>query len=876
MAKKLLIPIFCFMASLLFGQKPDHEAGQFILQLKQDVDIQSLQKTYTFIERVEVLSADLNIFHVFFDVKNDEKALLKTLRRDPSVIAAQFNHILELRRTIPNDPLFTQQWHHFNNGSTGGVNDADVDSDEAWDIARGGVTLDGDTIVVAVIDNGTTVNHPDLYPNHWFNRQEIPNNGIDDDRNGFIDDYLGWNATLRNDNVEGGAHGTEVEGVIGAVGNNLRGVSGMNWAVKMMSLVSTGSDASIVASYGYAFSQRRLYNRTNGRKGAFVVATNSSFGTSGRFQDDAPIWCAMYDSLGSVGIVSVGATANSNDNVDQVGDLPSTCQSSFLIIVTSSDNQDKKTTAAGFGPINVDVAAPGENIWTTSFSGDYGSESGTSVACPIVSGMVGLAYSVPCSDFINLSKTQPANTALFVRNKILSTVDVKPSFQGKIATGGRVNAAATLRSIVNFCGTCPQPSKIRTSATTTGATISMTLPTGETRVSGRYRQRGTTTWTTIGQVSPPLIINGLLACTEYEVEISTTCSLQPSVAYSYFFKTDGCCSYPEEVTISNITPTTLTVKVSKVTAATGYQICLKETPTALTCAVNQVFTDTIFTLSNLKICQNYTASVRATCPNSVVSADTVLTVKTKGCSVCLDGNYCRASGSTPSEWIDSFAIADFRSVTGKGDGYSRFDTITTTLKSGKTYTIGIKPGFPNSTTYNEGVRIWIDYNQDGDFLDAGEQIVEIARFSSATNVPFTVPTTNFTEGVTRMRVSMKYIGFSNPLPLPCDIFSGGEVEDYCIKIEKSSSLPIINRNLVQVFPNPFNNDFTVRNTNKDTNNKFLKLSLLNVNSQIIWQKKLDGLFDEVTISDLGPLSSGVYFLKIDTENGIFAVKLIKN
>lgn len=876
MKKALLIPIFCCAALLLFGQKNDHEAGQFILQLKQGVEVQTFQKTHTFIERMDVLSADLNIFHVFFDEKSDEKALLKTLRQDPSVTAVQFNHILELRRTVPNDPLFTQQWHHFNNGSTGGVNDADIDSDEAWDIAKGGVTLDGDTIVVAIIDNGTTVNHPDLYPNHWFNRQEIPNNGIDDDLNGFIDDYLGWNASLRNDNVEGGAHGTEVEGVIGAVGNNTRGVSGINWAVKMMTIVSDGSEASIVASYGYAFSQRRLYNRTNGRKGAFVVTTNSSFGRSNVFQNDAPIWCAMYDSLGSVGVLSVGATANSNDNVDQVGDLPSTCQSNFLVVVTASDNQDRKSTGTAFGPINVDVAAPGENIWTTISNGDYNPTSGTSLACPIVSGMVGLAYSVPCSDFINLSKTQPANTALFIKSKILSTVDVKPNLQGKIATGGRVNSFGLLRSIVNFCGTCPQPSKIKTTATTTNATISMTLPTGETRISGRYRQRGTTAWTSITQVSPPLSINGLLACTEYEVEISTTCSLQPSAVYAYFFKTDGCCSYPEEVTISNVLPTSATIKVSKITAATGYQVCLKETPNASNCAVNQTFTDTIFTLNNLKICQNYTMSVRSVCPNNALSTDTILTLKTKGCSICVDGNYCRASGTTGTEWIDSFAIADFKMVSGKGIGYSRFDTVTTTLKSGKTYTVGIKPAYNGSVAYNEGARIWIDYNQDGDFLDAGEQIVEIPTFTSAKNATFTVPSTNFTEGVTRMRVAMKYIGFSNPLPLPCDNFSGGEVEDYCIKIEKSSSIATINSNLVQVFPNPFNNNFTVRNTNKDTNNKFLKLSLLNVNSQIIWQKKVDGLFEEVTISDLGPLSNGVYFLKIDTENGIFAVKLVKN
>ncbi len=577
MKKKVLLPLLCAFASLLFGQKTDHRAGQFIVHLKNDANITTLQKEHAFIQRVEVLSADLNIWRVLFDAKSDEKILLNALKEAPSVKAAQFNHILELR-AVPNDPIFTQQWHHKNLGASGGVVDADVDSDEAWDISKGGVTLDGDTIVIAVIDNGTTVNHLDLYPNHWFNRQEIPNNGIDDDQNGFIDDYLGWNAAARNDNVEGGVHGTEVEGVIGAVGNNGRGVSGMNWSVKMMSVFSDGDEASIVASYGYVFSQRRLYNRTRGRKGAFVVATNSSFGVSNKFQDDAPIWCAMYDSLGSVGVLNIGATANSNDNVDIVGDLPSTCQSNFLVIVTATDNKDKRSSDAAFGPINVDVAAPGDGIWTTASNGDYTAARGTSLACPVVTGIVGLAYAVQCSDFINLAKTQPANTALFIKNKILTTVDVKTDLQPKILTGGRVNAAATLRKIVEFCGTCPQPSRIQTTATTTNATVTMNLPSGQTRVSVRYRQLGTAVWIGMPQVSPPLSIDGLSPCTEYEVELSTSCSLQPSAVYAYIFKTDGCCSYPDNVLISNVLANSFNLKFSKVTAATGYQVCLKESP----------------------------------------------------------------------------------------------------------------------------------------------------------------------------------------------------------------------------------------------------------------------------------------------------------
>jgi serine protease len=871
MKKQVLIILYCLFVSVVFGQKIDHKAGQFILQLKSEASIIELQKMYPFIEHVEPLSADLNIWRVLFDVKSDEKALLKTLKSTPSVWTVQFNHILELRQTVPNDPIFTQQWHHLNNGSTGGAVDADIDSDEAWDITKGGVTLDGDTIVVAVIDNGTSLNHPDLVANHWINRQEIPNNGIDDDQNGFIDDYLGWNAASRNDNVDGGIHGTEVEGVIGASGNNSRGVSGVNWAVKLMTIVSDGDEATIIAAYSYVFSQRRLYNKTKGKRGAFIVATNSSFGVANKFASDAPIWCAMYDSLGSVGVLSIGATANTNDNIDQIGDLPSTCQSNFLIIVTGTDNRDKKSTDAAFGPINVDVAAPGDGIWTTVPNGDYNAARGTSLACPIVSGMVGLAYSVPCSDFINLSKTQPANTALFVRSKILSTVDVKADLQGKIATGGRVNSAATMRSIRDFCGTCPQPSKIKTTATTTDATISMVLPAGQTRISARYRQRGDVNWTPISQIIPPLSINGLLACTEYEVEISTTCTLQPSVVYAYFFKTDGCCSYPDEIVISNVLANSIAVKVSKVTAATGYQVCLKEFPSAL-CSIDRTFSDTSFIINNLKACQNYTVSIHANCPNNTISNDTVLTLRTKGCSACVDGAYCAASGSTASEWIDSFGIADFKIVTGRSGGYTRNDVVTTTLKEGKTYTLGIKPSY-NGSTFEESARVWIDYNQDGDFNDVGEQIVEIPKFTKGTRVNFTVPNNLTIEGITRLRVSMKYLGFSNPLPLPCESFSGGEIEDYCIKIEKLIATYDINNSGIKVYPNPFNNYFTL--TNDKPNNKLERLTLLTVDGKLIWQKQLDGSNNDLLITDLPPLSIGLYFLKIDTDKGVLAVKLVK-
>ena len=866
-----IFSIFCFSISALKGQSKDYRAGQFIVQLIDNQSIIDLQKKCLFIDSVEMLVAPLSIYRVFFNEKADEQALLKTIRQQKMVVNAQFNHILELRNTTPNDPNFTQQWHHLNvAASSGGITDADIDSDEAWDIARGGVTTDGDTIVVAVIDNGTSLNHLDLLPNHWFNRQEIPQNGIDDDQNGYIDDYNGWNAAIRTDDVDGGNHGTEVEGVIGAVGNNARGVSGVNWAVKLMTIFSDGEEATIIASYGYVLAQRRLYNKTNGRRGAFVVATNSSFGLPNKTQTDAPLWCAMYDSLGLAGILSVGATANSNVNVDIVGDLPSTCQSDYLIIATSTDNRDVKGVDAAFGPVNVDVAAPGVGIWTTAVNGDYTSVRGTSVACPMVTGIAALSYAVACNDFINFSKSNPAAATLYLKNKILESVEIKPDLQGKIRTNGRVNAAETLRRIKSYCGTCQQAARVKIDKTTTTATISMALPLFSTMVSARFRKRNETNWNVISENVPPLSISALEACTEYELELKTMCNGTLSTPLNLFFKTDGCCNYPDNIVIFNVLQNKISVKVSKVTSALSYQVCLKENPNMSICTIDRAFSDTVFMLNNLRTCQNYTMSLRVNCPNNQVSSDSVLSFQTKGCGACSDSVYCRSSGTTTNEWIDSVSINDFKLVTRKSSGYMRLDSIVTTLQSGKTYRVAMRPAFGGTVPFNEGARVWIDLNQDGDFNDIGEQIAEFSRFTGAVSTNFTVPNM-VVEGNTRLRFGMKYVGFSGMPPQYCESFSGGEVRDYCIKLEKTIATQDIWQQSIHVYPNPFNNYFTIKNADND--NKIHNITLTTIEGRLILQKRIENFDDEILIQNIDPLSNGVYFLKIETDKGRFTVKL---
>ncbi|MBK9488316.1 MAG: S8 family serine peptidase [Haliscomenobacter sp.] len=282
----------------------------------------------------------MQIWKLRFDPQTqDENELLARILRDPAVVAAQFNHYIELRSVTPNDPEFGKQWHWYNTGQDGGVAGIDLGMRQAWDITTGGLTPNGDTIVVCVIDDGIDTTHRDLKANLWVNRAEIPNNNRDDDENGYIDDYRGWNVQLKNDNISADAsHGTEVAGMIGAVGNNNLGITGVNWKIKIMGVMggyNSAKEADIIQAYNYPFIQRKLYNQSGGKKGAFVVATNASWGIPRTTPADYMIWCNFFDSLGHQGIINVNATSNSNIDIDVTGDMPGGCGSPFIIVSTS-------------------------------------------------------------------------------------------------------------------------------------------------------------------------------------------------------------------------------------------------------------------------------------------------------------------------------------------------------------------------------------------------------------------------------------------------------------------------------------------------------------------------------------------------------------
>ncbi|MCB0523258.1 MAG: S8 family serine peptidase [Saprospiraceae bacterium] len=365
----------------------------------------------------------------------------------PEVMFCDLNYKLQERSVTPNDPDYFQQ-----------ADMSLINAPDAWDTSTGGLTLQGDTIVVAVLERGALLTHPDLAGNRWWNWQEVPNDGIDNDGNGFVDDFGGWNpATEMDDTGNNGWHGTGVYGVIGAVGNNGIGVAGINWNIKMMNISGIEYPSEIIAGYYYVFNMRRMYNQTNGAKGAFVVATNASFGYDNQFPTanaEFKTWCSLYDSLGSVGVLNVGATTNGNTDVDIYGDMPTSCGSDYLITVTNVNVLGSRIPS-GYGKTTIDLGAPGEGTYTTYNIGDVPSYSnqlgGTSGATPHVTGTIGLLYSLGCEGFTIDALTDPDACAIRVKEAILNNTEPNAGLEGKTVTGGHLNIKKAIDGVTALC-----------------------------------------------------------------------------------------------------------------------------------------------------------------------------------------------------------------------------------------------------------------------------------------------------------------------------------------------------------------------------------------------------------------------------------------
>ncbi len=443
--KNLFVFIFItFIVSQLNSQN-NH---RYIVKFKSPQESSKfLKKVYSRSEiETRIVFDEMNIFSII--VKNPEQDDISNLVKNSSGIEYLTEDFELQYRSTPDDPFYNKQY-----------GPSITKANEVWDYNTGGISGTNDTIVIAVLDQGVYNKHDDLIENIWRNHGEIPDDKIDNDNNGYIDDYRGVDMETKNGTLNSHYHGTGVAGIIGAKGNNKIGICGINWNVKILPITSIRYVSDVIAGYNYVYKLRKAYNDSNGSQGSFIVSTNLSAGYDNKFPSDNQSfidWCNIYNLLGTVGILSVTAASNSEINVETEGDMPTLCTSNYLIPVNSTDSNDNFDDTKSYGKSSIDIAAPGKTIYTLSTDNGYRAEfTGNSAAAPHVAGAIGLLYTIPCKGFTDIIKANPAELSLKIKDFLMTYSDKLTDLKDKNVSGGRLNIFSTYLHLAELCGELP-------------------------------------------------------------------------------------------------------------------------------------------------------------------------------------------------------------------------------------------------------------------------------------------------------------------------------------------------------------------------------------------------------------------------------------
>lgn len=352
------------------------------------------------------------------DFDTQPHALAALVRESATIAAAECNGLGTVC-DAPDDPRFPEQYSLQNTGQTGGTPGADIRMVRAWEIRR-----TSPDVIVAVLDVGIDFSSPDLAPNRYRNPREIPDNGIDDDRNGYVDDWSGWDAANNdNDPEPAGDHGTGAASVLGARGNNGYGIAGITWEVQLLPVkvrnaLGEATTASLIAGIEFA--------RTSG-------ARIMSMSLAGYPYSEATL--TAIERARDADILLVIAASNAGTDNDLFPYYPASYPSENILAVANTDHSDELNLAIScYGRTTVDLGAPGTRIRGLSLGDGYRYGNGTSSATPHVAGVAAL-----------LRQMRPDATVADLKDWILSTVDPLPSLAGRCVSGGRLNAYAALR-----------------------------------------------------------------------------------------------------------------------------------------------------------------------------------------------------------------------------------------------------------------------------------------------------------------------------------------------------------------------------------------------------------------------------------------------
>ncbi|MBX9769096.1 MAG: S8 family serine peptidase [Bdellovibrionales bacterium] len=363
-------------------------------------------------QQAKIIRSFPEIGWIVVQAENEEAATATkiSLQQNKAVAMTEDNMIWN-QIAVPNDKNYSNQKEELRR----------MEVEAAWDLTTG-----SPSVIIAIVDSGISANHPDLKNRLWKNTAEIVN-GVDDDKNGFIDDTYGWDF-VKNDNIpeDGSNHGTHVAGIIGAEGNNREGITGVNWNTRIMVLRTldnngSGNTDTAVDAILYAVA-----------KGARVI--NASWGGYGKSQ-------ALQDAIQYAtdhGVLLVAAAGNNHLDAESEPFFPASYPVAGIVSVGSSEGKGRLSSFSNFGRFDVDVVAPGSAIYSTYGENSYERLSGTSMASPMVAGVAGLMLA-----------RDPSLSLVQLRNGLLNATVLQSGYRGYISTEGDISARLAVQQLNN-------------------------------------------------------------------------------------------------------------------------------------------------------------------------------------------------------------------------------------------------------------------------------------------------------------------------------------------------------------------------------------------------------------------------------------------
>jgi subtilisin family serine protease len=383
------------------------------------------QLTAAFHDRVEDRIENAEGWEAVDDLDNaDATTVVDQYLKLPEVEDAEPNYVIKLEdfdlseSIRPSDPQFDDQWALANSGQKGGKEGADISATVAW-----AKTTGSDKVVVAVLDTGVDYSHEDLASNMWVRPDSLA--PYHDDQLGTIDDANGFNAIDNSaDPMDDNGHGTHCAGIIGAEGGNDVGIAGVNWKVQIMPLKFMNS-----GGFGNTKDAIEAINYVIDRKkhGVNVRIISASWGSTQKSRALGDVIRKAYEN----DILFVAAAGNASTNNDRQPHYPSSYDN--VLSVAALDRKDQLASFSNYGVKSVAIAAPGAEILSTWLDNQYEEKSGTSMATPVVAGVAALVLA-----------EHPRMSVADLKEKLLASTDPIVALKGKIATGGRINAAKAL------------------------------------------------------------------------------------------------------------------------------------------------------------------------------------------------------------------------------------------------------------------------------------------------------------------------------------------------------------------------------------------------------------------------------------------------